>query len=355
MKKIIIVIVCIFSMQQLFAAASDKVSEAYEDLKTPSPRRSARISSETLEGFLQSAYRLASINDQNSQGKTLLQMAIAAKNGSLIDVLIEVKGIIFPPVEECAHLDSCTLKAVNEARNMEELRKKREAETLDFDREEDDSDFEKYPSGSSTKVSGNSKKSVLRLLKPVPSVFYRVYNEDTGANPAPLRPSETISDNVSQEVSTPVVVVENASLEGNQEVPSRIMTHKEMLALLSPLTEMTACEEILRIVGLLNNPQFKINEPDSHGSTILHHFCGANNLLAVRLLLDAGAAPNIQTRSGSSPLTYAIRDGHVDIVRELVCYPDIEIRECDKAAAKEAPMPDRNRRQILQLLENHKD
>lgn len=62
-----------------------------------------------------------------------------------------------------------------------------------------------------------------------------------------------------------------------------------------------------------------VNERDKKGYTALHHACISGCLDVVKILIKAGASINdVATSQGETPLTFAVRRGHVDIVRYLV-------------------------------------
>lgn len=58
------------------------------------------------------------------------------------------------------------------------------------------------------------------------------------------------------------------------------------------------------------------------GQTALHYACAMNNIVAVQLLLQAGASPNIRSRSsiGELPLMICCKLGHIDCARWLIHY-----------------------------------
>ena len=61
----------------------------------------------------------------------------------------------------------------------------------------------------------------------------------------------------------------------------------------------------------LAHAQIDVDAPDMHGVTPLHMAAMRRNLQTVRLLLDAGANPSVQDRTGKSPLYHAIYDGEL--------------------------------------------
>lgn len=58
------------------------------------------------------------------------------------------------------------------------------------------------------------------------------------------------------------------------------------------------------------------------GQTALHHACSSNNVVAVQLLLHAGASPNVKSQNaiGESPLMVCCKLGHVECGRLLLDY-----------------------------------
>ncbi|MEU2614917.1 ankyrin repeat domain-containing protein [Micromonospora sp. NPDC007271] len=64
------------------------------------------------------------------------------------------------------------------------------------------------------------------------------------------------------------------------------------------------------------------NAADRDGTTPLYRASVQNRPVAVRLLLQAGADPNVESGHGEegTPLTGAAAWGHLDVVRELLAY-----------------------------------
>lgn len=63
-----------------------------------------------------------------------------------------------------------------------------------------------------------------------------------------------------------------------------------------------------------------------HGQTALMLAVSHGRLDMVKLLLEAGADPNIQDTDGSTALMCAAEHGHIDIVKHILAHPD-----CDPA------------------------
>jgi ankyrin repeat protein len=82
-------------------------------------------------------------------------------------------------------------------------------------------------------------------------------------------------------------------------------------------------EEIIEFLSKQKN--ININETDNEGRTALIIICQNNGQAPVKLLLNAGADPNIQTKEGWSALMVAIYEGNNDNVYELLSYHSINI------------------------------
>lgn len=73
-----------------------------------------------------------------------------------------------------------------------------------------------------------------------------------------------------------------------------------------------------------NHPTFDrfaevgVHTRNATGETALHHAAIQGNLEIVRLLLAAGAEPDLAGEHGFTPLHEAILQGHVEIIRQLL-------------------------------------
>lgn len=52
-----------------------------------------------------------------------------------------------------------------------------------------------------------------------------------------------------------------------------------------------------------------------------------------KLLIEAGAALNVQDNDGSTALMCSSEHGHVDVVRLLLSYPDCDLNACDNVSS----------------------
>ncbi|XP_054758776.2 ankyrin repeat domain-containing protein 39-like [Lytechinus pictus] len=78
------------------------------------------------------------------------------------------------------------------------------------------------------------------------------------------------------------------------------------------------CGDLSRVEKLLSSG-CSVNSVDKSGYTALHYACRNGHKDIVSKLLQHGADPNLQTRSGrASPLHRAAYGGHVDIVSQLL-------------------------------------
>lgn len=82
-----------------------------------------------------------------------------------------------------------------------------------------------------------------------------------------------------------------------------------------------------------------------HGQTALMLAVSHGRLDMVKLLLEAGADPNIQDTDGSTALMCAAEHGHIDIVKHILAHPDCDpsIVDCDGSTALAIAMEAGNR------------
>ncbi|XP_014679106.1 PREDICTED: putative ankyrin repeat protein RF_0381 [Priapulus caudatus] len=84
---------------------------------------------------------------------------------------------------------------------------------------------------------------------------------------------------------------------------------------------MAACSGQLDIVRLLLEAGANANAADSYGVTSLHIAACPGRLDIMRLLLEAGADPNVaETKSGDTPLMWAVTEGEEAVVRMLLSH-----------------------------------
>ena len=88
----------------------------------------------------------------------------------------------------------------------------------------------------------------------------------------------------------------------------------------SPLHSAAYCGDLEMVLVLLDYRVLDVNAQDDYGFTPLSrasqgHF---KNARVVRLLLDYGADPNLQTRRGSTSLHVAVDNGQIEITRILL-------------------------------------
>ncbi|MCL1038278.1 ankyrin repeat domain-containing protein [Shewanella submarina] len=66
---------------------------------------------------------------------------------------------------------------------------------------------------------------------------------------------------------------------------------------------------VIQALALKADPDIR----DSSGLAAIHYACQHQNLQILRLLLEAGAAPNLQTSDGHSPLDLTLWHGEISM------------------------------------------
>jgi hypothetical protein len=85
-----------------------------------------------------------------------------------------------------------------------------------------------------------------------------------------------------------------------------------MSAELAPSARLTGGSLLLLVSGSQGSAALDLSQQDAHGCTLMHYVCGARNLPALQLLLNAGADATIADGSGATPMEWARRAGFLE-------------------------------------------
>lgn len=98
-----------------------------------------------------------------------------------------------------------------------------------------------------------------------------------------------------------------------------------------------------------------INKPDQQGKTLLHYVCESGNVTMAALLVEYGAKVNKTTESGLTPLYIACKGGHLNLVEYFIINTDVDINEpnVEDGDTPLACAAKQNNEEMLGLLMEH--
>jgi ankyrin repeat protein len=115
----------------------------------------------------------------------------------------------------------------------------------------------------------------------------------------------------------------------------------------TPLHWATEWNQIEMVKELLNH-KVSINVQDCVGETPLYMAVRQNYLEIVKLLLQNGADVNIKTNNGETPFHFAVKCGMVAMIKELIPYVDLSVKNRDGLTALDLVSTDEIRELINQ-------
>ena len=109
--------------------------------------------------------------------------------------------------------------------------------------------------------------------------------------------------------------------------------------------------QVAIVEWLLTLPRANVNVQDSQGMTGLHWAC-AEDISLARILLQAGASPDIQDEEGNTSLHIAASYGHIGFTQEMAALSEHALyieNQVRRATCTGAPFSLDSRRESLPL------